>query len=70
MRLRARVEATPLSELSSRERRIVEARMMTDEPSTLESLAVEFGLSRERVRQLEVAAKAKMKGRLSHEAAA
>jgi RNA polymerase sigma-32 factor len=44
--------------------------MMTDEPSTLESLAVEFGLSRERVRQLEVAAKAKMKGRLSHEAAA
>lgn len=67
--LRARVEAA-LAELSSRERRIVEARMMTDEPSTLEALAVEFGLSRERVRQLEVAAKAKMKGRLSHEAAA
>jgi RNA polymerase sigma-32 factor len=69
MRLRAKVEAA-LSELTSRERRIVEARMMTDEPSTLEALASEFGLSRERVRQLEVAAKAKMKGRLSLDAAA
>lgn len=67
--LRARVESA-LSELTSRERRIVEARMMTDEPSTLEALATEFGLSRERVRQLEMAAKAKMKGHLSLEAAA
>jgi RNA polymerase sigma-32 factor len=67
--LRTRVAAA-LAELTTRERRIVEARMMTDEPSTLESLATEFGLSRERVRQLEVAAKAKMKGRLAVEAAA
>jgi RNA polymerase sigma-32 factor len=68
-RLRAKVEGA-LSVLTSRERRIVEARMMTDEPSTLEALAAEFGLSRERVRQLEVAAKAKMKGHLALEAAA
>jgi RNA polymerase sigma-32 factor len=68
-RLRERVAAA-LAELTSRERRIVEARMMSDEPSTLEALATEFGLSRERVRQLEVAAKAKMKGSLSLEAAA
>jgi RNA polymerase sigma-32 factor len=54
-----------LSALSARERRIVEARMMTDEPSTLEALGVELGLSRERVRQLEAAAKAKVKDRLS-----
>jgi RNA polymerase sigma-32 factor len=67
--MRTRV-ASALSLLSDRERRIVEARMMSDEPRTLESLAVEFGLSRERVRQLEVAAKAKMKGHLSVEAAA
>jgi RNA polymerase sigma-32 factor len=68
-RLRERVEAA-LSQLSSRERRIVEERMMTDEPRTLESLAAEFGLSRERVRQLEAAAKAKIKGQLEVEAAA
>lgn len=68
-RLRERVEAA-LSQLSLRERRIVEERMMTDEPRTLESLAAEFGLSRERVRQLEAAAKAKIKGQLEVEAAA
>jgi RNA polymerase sigma-32 factor len=68
-RVRERVEAA-LSLLTTRERRIVEERMMTDEPRTLESLAAEFGLSRERVRQLEAAAKAKMKGHLSIEAAA
>jgi RNA polymerase sigma-32 factor len=67
--LRARVEGA-LSLLSTRERRIVEERMMTDEPRTLESLAAELGLSRERVRQLEVAAKAKMKGHLETQAAA
>jgi RNA polymerase sigma-32 factor len=61
--LRIRVEGA-LSLLSDRERRIVEARMMSDEPRTLESLAAEFGLSRERVRQLEAAAKAKIKERL------
>jgi RNA polymerase sigma-32 factor len=62
--VRARVGAA-LSALSARERRIVEARMMTDEPSTLEALGVELGLSRERVRQLEAAAKAKVRERLS-----
>jgi RNA polymerase sigma-32 factor len=67
--VRARVGAA-LSVLSARERRIVEARMMTDEPSTLEALGVELGLSRERVRQLEAAAKAKVKDRLSLPAAA
>lgn len=68
-RLQQRV-ADALSLLSARERRIIEARMMSDEPRTLESLAAEFGLSRERVRQLEAAAKAKIKGQLEVEAAA
>ncbi len=67
--VRARVDEA-LATLSARERRIVEARMMTDEPSTLEALGVELGLSRERVRQLEAAAKAKVKDRLSVAAAA
>lgn len=67
--LRLRV-GVALAELSARERRILEARMMTDEPSTLEALGVELGLSRERVRQLEAVAKAKVKGRLSVDDAA
>jgi RNA polymerase sigma-32 factor len=42
--------------LNHRERRIFEARHLIDEPKTLEDLAVEFNVSRERVRQIEVRA--------------
>src|SRR6266571_1666626 len=42
--------------LNPRERRIFEARRLADEPMTLEDLAAEFGVSRERVRQIEVRA--------------
>jgi RNA polymerase sigma-32 factor len=42
--------------LNDRERRIFEARRLADEPMTLEDLAAEFGVSRERVRQIEVRA--------------
>jgi RNA polymerase sigma-32 factor len=45
-----------LSVLDARERRIFEARRLADDPITLEGLAVEFGVSRERVRQIEVRA--------------
>jgi RNA polymerase sigma-32 factor len=45
-----------LTVLNERERRIFEARRLTDEPITLEDLAAEFGVSRERVRQIEVRA--------------
>ncbi len=45
-----------LSVLNERERRIFEARRLADEPITLEELADEFGVSRERVRQIEVRA--------------
>ena len=44
------------SVLNDRERRIFEARRLADEPITLEELADEFGVSRERVRQIEVRA--------------
>jgi RNA polymerase sigma-32 factor len=45
-----------LTVLNERERRIFEARRLVDEPVTLEDLGGEFGLSRERVRQIEVRA--------------
>jgi RNA polymerase sigma-32 factor len=53
-RIRALHDA--LTILNRRERRIFEARRLTDEPVTLEDLAAEFGVSRERVRQIEVRA--------------
>jgi RNA polymerase sigma-32 factor len=45
-----------LTVLNDRERRIFEARRLADDPITLEELAAEFGVSRERVRQIEVRA--------------
>ena len=45
-----------LSVLNDRERRIFEARRLAEEPITLEDLAAEFQVSRERVRQIEVRA--------------
>jgi RNA polymerase sigma-32 factor len=42
--------------LDKRERRIFEARHLADEPTTLEDLAAEFNVSRERVRQIELRA--------------
>jgi RNA polymerase sigma-32 factor len=45
-----------LTVLNPRERRIFEARRLADDPITLEELSTEFGVSRERVRQIEVRA--------------
>jgi RNA polymerase sigma-32 factor len=45
-----------LTALNTRERRIFEARRLAEEPIKLEELAGEFGVSRERVRQIEVRA--------------
>ena len=42
--------------LNDRERRIFEQRRLAEEPMTLEALSSEFGVSRERVRQIEVRA--------------
>ncbi|CAN5347980.1 RNA polymerase sigma factor RpoH [soil metagenome] len=42
--------------LNDRERRIFEARRLAEDPITLEDLSSEFGVSRERVRQIEVRA--------------
>ncbi|MYZ49897.1 RNA polymerase sigma factor RpoH [Propylenella binzhouense] len=45
-----------LNVLDNRERRIFEARRLSEDPLTLEQLSDEFDVSRERVRQLEVRA--------------
>jgi RNA polymerase sigma-32 factor len=45
-----------LAILNPRERRIFEARRLAEDPVTLEHLSTEFGVSRERVRQIEVRA--------------
>jgi RNA polymerase sigma-32 factor len=45
-----------MGELTERERDILEARRLRDEPATLEELSQKYGVSRERVRQIEVRA--------------
>ena len=55
---------TALSGLDERSRRIVEARWLSEDPATLHDLAAEFGVSAERIRQIEAKAMQKMKTRL------
>ncbi|MEY2632046.1 MAG: polymerase sigma factor RpoH, partial [Pseudomonadota bacterium] len=56
-----------LSSLDPRSRRIIEARWLHDgEAATLHELAAEFGVSAERIRQLESKALSKMRGLLTH----
>jgi RNA polymerase sigma-32 factor len=45
-----------MTELTDRERHILTERRLKDDPTTLETLAGEYGVSRERVRQIEVRA--------------
>ncbi len=45
-----------MASLNDRERRIFEARRLAEDPATLEELSAEFGVSRERIRQIEVRA--------------
>lgn len=45
-----------LAQLNDREKRVFLARRLEEEPVTLEDLSQEFGISRERVRQIEVRA--------------
>jgi RNA polymerase sigma-32 factor len=59
-----------LTVLNERERRIFEARRLADDPMTLEDLAAEFGVSRERVRQIEVRAFEKVQKAVKNRVAA
>jgi RNA polymerase sigma-32 factor len=51
---RRKTLASALCVLNERERRIFEARRTAEDPTTLANLASEFGVSRERVRQIDV----------------
>jgi RNA polymerase sigma-32 factor len=53
---RRAVLRTALNVLNDRQREIFEARRLSDNPVTLEDLAEKYGISRERVRQIEVRA--------------
>ena len=53
---RQRLLAGALSVLSDREREIISERRLRDQPATLELLSQRYGISRERVRQIEVRA--------------
>jgi RNA polymerase sigma-32 factor len=59
-----------LTALNERERRIFEARRVADDPITLEDLAAEFGVSRERVRQIEMSAFEKVQKAVKNRVAA
>ena len=49
-----------MTTLTDRERRIIEERRLVDSPRTLEEIGAEYGISRERVRQIENRAFAKL----------
>jgi RNA polymerase sigma-32 factor len=54
--LRMSLLEAAMTELTDRERHILTERRLKDEPTTLEELAAQYGVSRERVRQIEVRA--------------
>ena len=53
---RRRMLAGAMEALNERERRILQERRLREDPATLEDLSGEFGVSRERIRQIEVRA--------------
>jgi RNA polymerase sigma-32 factor len=60
----ADLEAKPI------ERRIFEGRRLAEDPSTLAELAYEFGISRERARQIEMSSFEKVQNAMKHRVAA
>ena len=67
---RRKALSSALEVLNDRERRIFQARRLADDPVTLEDLASEFGVSRERVRQIEVRAFEKVQKAVKNRVAA
>ena len=65
---RRRMLSKAMSVLNDRERRIFEARRLSEDPVTLEDLSSEFDISRERVRQIEVRAFEKVQDAVRKEA--
>jgi RNA polymerase sigma-32 factor len=67
---RRKALADALGALNGRARRIFEGRRLAGDPITLAELAEEFGVSRERVRQIEVSAFEKVQNAVKHRVAA
>src|SRR6202045_4443660 len=67
---RRKTLSSALTVLNKRERRIFETRRLAEEQITLVELAEEFGVSRERVRQIEVSAFEKVQNAVKHRVAA
>ena len=68
--IRHKTLAEAMEELDERERAILQARHLSEDTKTLEDLSQEYGISRERVRQLEVRAFNKVKKYMIHNSAA
>ena len=66
---RRRMLLDAMSDLNEREQRIFTARRLSEDPLTLEELSGEFGVSRERVRQIEVRAFEKVQKAVTEKAA-
>lgn len=60
-KVRSSLLVASLAKLNDRERDILEKRKLSESPETLESLAQKYGVSRERIRQLEIRAFEKVK---------
>ena len=67
---RCKTLSDALTVLNKRERRIFETRRLAEERIALVELAEEFGVSRERVRQIEVSAFEKVQNAVKHRVAA
>jgi RNA polymerase sigma-32 factor len=68
--IRTTLLQSAMTELSDRERHILTERRLKDDPTTLEDLASHYGVSRERVRQIEVRAFEKLQKSMMAAAAA
>ena len=56
LKIRKSYLSAAMGDLNEREKRVFEARRLQEDPATLEDLSTEFGVSRERIRQIEVRA--------------
>ncbi len=64
LEVRRDLMVTAMRDLKDREREILTKRKLTDKPATLEELAGTYGVSRERIRQIEVRAFEKLRDRV------
>jgi RNA polymerase sigma-32 factor len=65
---RRKLLARAMDNLNDRERRIIDERRLADTPTTLEELSQHYGISRERVRQIEVRAFEKLQKSIRNQA--